>query len=221
MKTLFEMLWVATVGLVIAVAANQLNPAGLMIERDYFPAPVARPPVEPDEPAATDTGGEVAETPETAPADTSADAPVVDAEEQAVLDRLRAKGFQPLSFDEAKAVYDDELYTFELYMFVDARSTERYEEGHIPGAHQFDHYYAHEFIDALMPLMQTSEKIVVYCTGGDCEDSEFATTRLTEYGVDPSRLYVYAGGIDDWTARGMPIERGARLSGDVVEGESP
>ena len=58
-------------------------------------------------------------------------------------------------------------------------------------------------------------KIVVYCSGGNCEDSEFAALTLKEAGAPLDRIAVYAGGITDWTAKGLPIEVGARNSGNL------
>ncbi len=230
MKTLIEILWVAAVGLAVAVGANALNPAGLAIERDYFPkaavpsttekstpGATAREPATADPASVDERGSEVSETPtDDAPVTAK---PAVDSAEQAMLDKVSAKGFSVLSFAETRAIFEDELYEFEAYMFIDARNADHYAEGHIPGAHQFDHYYAHQHVDTLLPLIQTSMKVVVYCTGGNCEDSEFATTVLTQFGVDPSLLHIYVGGIEDWKARAMPVERGERHSGDIVPGD--
>jgi rhodanese-related sulfurtransferase len=39
---------------------------------------------------------------------------------------------------------------------------------------------------------------------------------LRDAGVSKDRLFVYAGGFDEWSARHMPIETGERNSGQVT-----
>jgi rhodanese-related sulfurtransferase len=62
-----------------------------------------------------------------------------------------------------------------------------------------------------------AEKIVVYCAGGDCEDSRFAAILLRDAGVAPEKLFVYSGGLHAWTAAGLPVESGERRSGVVTK----
>jgi 3-mercaptopyruvate sulfurtransferase SseA len=57
--------------------------------------------------------------------------------------------------------------------------------------------------------------VVVYCTGGDCEDSRLTAVMLSQAGVDKAKLFVYAGGITEWKAKSMPLEIGARKSGVI------
>ena len=56
---------------------------------------------------------------------------------------------------------------------------------------------------------------MVYCTGGDCEDSEFSAVMLRDAGIPAERLQVYAGGFTEWTALGRPVETGPRNSGAI------
>ena len=100
-------------------------------------------------------------------------------------------------------------------MFIDARNDEHYQEGHIPGAYQFDHYRAAQYFATVLPVCQAADQVVVYCTGGHCEDSEFAALFLRDAGIPAAKLLVYGGGITEWTANGLPIEVGARKSGQL------
>jgi rhodanese-related sulfurtransferase len=68
-----------------------------------------------------------------------------------------------------------------------------------------------------MPLCLTAQKIVVYCTGGECEDSEFAAIMLRDAGVPRENLFVYTGGITEWKSQGRPVETGARASGQMLK----
>ena len=102
-----------------------------------------------------------------------------------------------------------------LFVFIDARDDRHYEEGHVPGAYQFDRYYPEKHLPAVLPACLTAMKVVVYCTGGSCEDSEFAALALKEAGVPQDRLLVYAGGMTEWGANGWPVEAGERQSGNL------
>ena len=102
-------------------------------------------------------------------------------------------------------------------IFIDARDDHHYASGHIPGAWQFHHYRAENYLPAVLPVCLTALQVVVYCTGGDCEDSEFAAIMLREAGVPRDALSVYAGGITEWTANGLPVETGTRRSGELLK----
>src|SRR5690242_18015343 len=52
-------------------------------------------------------------------------------------------------------------------LFLDARSKERYEEGHIPGAIHFSALEMDKFAPLVMPLLtDKNQEIIVYCDGG-------------------------------------------------------
>ncbi|HWH72296.1 MAG TPA: rhodanese-like domain-containing protein, partial [Candidatus Sulfotelmatobacter sp.] len=57
--------------------------------------------------------------------------------------------------------------------------------------------------------------IVVYCNGGNCEDSELAATMLRDAGIPKDKLLVYGGGMTEWTTNGLPVELGQRKSGNL------
>jgi rhodanese-related sulfurtransferase len=108
-------------------------------------------------------------------------------------------------------------YAQGLVLFVDARDDRHFQEGHIPGAHQLDHFRPENYLSAVLAVCTSAEKIVVYCNGGDCEDSEFTAIMLTQAGVPADRLFIYAGGISEWKQHGEPVELGARGSGVMKE----
>ncbi len=200
-RTLLEALLVTVLGLVFAFGANRLSPRGLSLTRNYFPA-TTTPPV--------NVSGTNANTIVT-PSPTNQAATSI----QAVLDRLRSKGLQPIDVAEAKQLFEDPKYSQELTVFIDARDDRHYQEGHIPGAYQFDRYYPERYLAEVLPACLSAMKIVVYCTGGNCEDSEFAASALRDAGIPAERLVVYAGGINDWKTNGFPVELGARKSGNL------
>ncbi len=210
-RILLESLAIAAIGLVLALLANGVSPRGLSLTRDYFPGKtkptvVRRPEV---------TAPETAKGPAT-----PASATITSSASEELSARLREKGLQGIGGTEVRQLFDDPQYAQELIVFVDARDDHHYQEGHVPGAYQFDRYYPAKHLPAVLPVCLSALKVVVYCTGGNCEDSEFAALALKEVGVPPERLFVYTGGITEWSARGWPLESGGRKSG-LIQGFKP
>lgn len=205
MRTLVEAVGVVVVGLGLALAANYLSPRGLSLGRDYFPATPTVPPATGSPP------------PSTGPLPPTPDATNPPASAQSVQARLAARGFRFLDATEARALFNDPRREQELVVFIDARNERHYEEGHVPGAYVFDHYYADRYLPDVMVVCQQAETIVLYCTGGNCEDSEFAAVALKEAGIPAERLAVFVGGMAEWQANGWPVEVGPRGSGVIQE----
>lgn len=111
-------------------------------------------------------------------------------------------------------VFHDPRHEAELFIFLDARNETDYQEGHVPGAFLFDHFRAENYLASVLPVCLTAEKIIVYCSGGNCEVSEFAAIFLRDNArVPKEKLFVYPGGITEWTNHGLPAEIGVRKSG--------
>ncbi len=94
-------------------------------------------------------------------------------------------------------------------VFIDARRTNAFESGHIPGARNIAvwEHDAQAKVDALhgagLPFDQV---IVVYCSGRGCEDSAMLAEKLSGAGF--YSVYVYRDGLPDWQARGNPVRQG-------------
>jgi rhodanese-related sulfurtransferase len=195
---LLEALLVSTVGASLAFAANRLSPRGLDLARNYFPEP-SRATVSNPAPANA--------------AATNAPSPL-----DLVKSKLLEAGLQLATTDDVKRLFRDPRREQGLIVFLDAREDEPYEAGHIPGAYQFDYYHAEKFLGTILPLCQATGQVVIYCNGGDCEDSLRAAMLLgNDAGVPKSKLFVYGGGITEWTEEGQPVETGARDSGKFVK----
>jgi rhodanese-related sulfurtransferase len=199
----FEALVVAALGLLFALAANALSPRGLRVTRNYFP--------EAGTPAAI------------APARTNAinaihagKAPLPTGVPGAIAQRLQQRGLQLVSSNQVAELFRDPRYEQGLIVFIDARDDAHYAAGHLPGAWQFHHYRADDYLPAVLPACLTAMQVVVYCSGGECEDSEFAALMLRDAGVPRETLFVYAGGFTEWRATGLPVETGARRSGQLL-----
>lgn len=127
--------------------------------------------------------------------------------------QLRAAGLKSMDLDQAVQRFRDPRLAQEKVIFVDARDEERYRAGHVPGAFELDPYRPEAYLAVVLPVCQAADEIVLYCHGGDCEDSELAAVTLREAGIPGERLHVYMGGLAEWAALGLPVETGARNSG--------
>jgi rhodanese-related sulfurtransferase len=192
--------------IVIAVAAsfaftvNELSPHGLKLGRDYFPS------------VASATNAPTKITP---PADTHPGVSEVNSETAETDQRIKSKGLQPIDRAQTEQLFHDPRYQQGLVIFIDARDEDHYAESHIPGAYELDRYHPEKDLAADLVPCQNAQKVVVYCTGGDCEDAEYTALMLRDAGVSNQNLFVYGGGFDDWSASHLPLEQGARNSGQA------
>lgn len=191
---ILEGLIIAVAGLAFGLLANAVSPLGLRLSRNYFP----------------NGGPMTGSTGSVTVAGINATNPLA-----ATLQRLKERGLQTVNSNEVVELFRDNRYQQGLIVFVDARDDHHYQEGHVPGAWQFNHYRAEQYLPSVLPVSLTAQKVVVYCTGGNCEDSEFAAIMLREAGVPRENIFVYAGGINEWTANALPTETGARGSGQL------
>ncbi len=202
-RVLLEAVVVAAIGLAVSLLANLVSPRGLSLTRNYFPS------------SGTTHGKIDGSANSNINAVVAATNGAGQLAQEIVAARLKEKGLQPIDFREAMELFRDPQYAVDLIVFIDARDDRHYAEGHIPGAYQFDRYYPEKHLPAVLPACLNATKIVVYCTGGNCEDSEFAALTLKEAGAPLERIVVYAGGMTEWAAKGFPIEVGGRNSGNM------
>jgi rhodanese-related sulfurtransferase len=97
-----------------------------------------------------------------------------------------------------------ELFDKGDVLFVDARSSDNYQDGHIQGAislpmGQFDEGIA-SFLDRYSP----DQPIVTYCSGRTCEDSHYLAQFLSDAGFTNVRIFI--DGFPGWESEGHPIE---------------
>jgi rhodanese-related sulfurtransferase len=196
-RILLEGLVVAVVGAALAFAANALSPRGLQLTRNYFPAPAL--PLGVTNPA---------------PAVAGSPTPSVT---QLLSARLAAEGLHLADSNLVARLFHDPRRDQDGVVFVDARDDEHYQEGHIPGAYQLDYYHPADYLATALQVCQIAQQVVVYCNGGNCEDSEFAATLLRDAGVGKDKLFVYGGGMTEWNTNGWPVELGPRNSGRMRE----
>jgi len=101
--------------------------------------------------------------------------------------------------DQARKLYDSGEY-----IFVDARSRDDYEEGHIKGAVSLPVGQFEEKIAAFEERHPPQASIITYCSGRTCLDSHHLAEFLLEFGYD--NVTVFIDGFPGWEAEGHPIE---------------
>ena len=89
-------------------------------------------------------------------------------------------------------------------LFVDARSAEDYEKGHIPEAISLPVGRFDQRIESFMNQFPFDQPIVTYCSGRTCEDSHQLAELLLEAGFTEVRVFI--DGFPGWEAEGYPIE---------------
>ncbi len=129
--------------------------------------------------------------------------PLVEDWNQKAAARDVAPGLQAVSLDEVRERMEDGSA-----VIVDARDEDFYRLGHIPGSinlpvHDFDRVYAE-----VSPSLPLDQPIIVYCEGFGCEMSDQLAEKLLSIGY--GRILVYTGGMEEWTAKGMPLETGPK-----------
>jgi rhodanese-related sulfurtransferase len=195
-KVVIETVLVILAGAALALAANVVSPRGLALRRNYFPPGIegaSRTAILPP-PASGPPTNEVA-VPQRRAA------------------QIREMGLQSIDHDQAVRRFGDPRFAQEKVIFIDARDEEHYRAGHVPGAFEFDPYRPERHLAAVLPVCQLADEVVLYCNGGECEDSLFAAIVLREAGLPGERLFVYEGGFSEWTTNGLPVETGERNSG--------
>ncbi|MEA2328191.1 MAG: hypothetical protein QOE68_3150 [Thermoanaerobaculia bacterium] len=117
------------------------------------------------------------------------------------------KPYIEIAFNDVKALHDKNV------LFLDARRTSVYEQGHIAGARPYS-VWESDIDDKVQKLFAersdtTAQNlpIVIYCSGGDCEDSHMLAQKL--WGIQFNNVYVYKDGFPDWQQHGAPVHTGA------------
>jgi len=231
-----ESLCVLVAGVALGLGVNAARDRGLDLGRDHFPkrtpSPTSATPsreseayrgaasATPDEPVAPATDAHAADADGTNASEHAKhvgtskvwDTPlaIVGALDPAVearaIDRLHQKGLAAIQLDELREFLADPMLGYGLYMLIDARRPRDFAAGHLPGARHYDPYYPEQVDEVLLSELQAASRVVVYCNGGDCEDSESAALQLLGAGVPAEAIQVYVGGISEWLHHDLPLE---------------
>ena len=117
------------------------------------------------------------------------------------------KAYVEVSGDDAVLLHANSALT------LDARRTSDYEAGHIAGARAFS-VWESDVDDKVNKLYEERsdpreqlKPILIYCSGGDCEDSHMLAQKL--WGVQFNNIYVYKDGFPDWQKRRGTVHTGS------------
>ena len=190
----------AVIGAALAFAANALSPRGLQLSKNYFPA-TSIPSPSPS-PGSNTTVAAGART---------------NSPQELLSALLLANGLQLADSNRVTQFFRDPRREQDGIIFIDARNDDHYRAGHIPGAYQFDHFRPENYLTNVLQVCLTAEQIVFYCNGGECDDSLQAAVMLRDsVPIPKEKLFVYGGGITEWATAGLPVELGARNSGQLT-----
>lgn len=98
------------------------------------------------------------------------------------------------------------LFDEKRAFIIDARRSDQFAKGHIPGA---TNIYASEFAQNIPKVgaLPKDRLIVVYCDGGACELSHQLTADLKAFGF--TNVKIFSGGWEEWGESSYPKKTGA------------
>ncbi|HRD01874.1 MAG TPA: rhodanese-like domain-containing protein [Candidatus Saccharicenans sp.] len=101
----------------------------------------------------------------------------------------------------------EEVWSGQKAVFVDSRSREEFNRGHIPGAISIPLEDLKNGQEDLLTRIFDSPEIVIYCEGGDCQASLNLARILDSRGF--KKLKIFLGGWAEWMQSGLPVETNA------------
>lgn len=92
-------------------------------------------------------------------------------------------------------------------LILDARPELFHRIGHVPGSialprDEFETYYKKHQAEL---ERDKAQPLVIYCSGGSCEDSGLVSETLRKLGY--TNVGIFRGGWDEWTHAGLPEEK--------------
>lgn len=120
-------------------------------------------------------------------------------------------GYRVVHVPEVQALVADPRFATRQILLIDARDDHAYRAGHLPGAVQFDRYRPDQYRPRLEEaLSYAPQQIIVYCNGGDCEDSlEVCVLLETDFYQPRGAILLFKGGWEAWAAAKLPVKTGA------------
>jgi rhodanese-related sulfurtransferase len=108
-----------------------------------------------------------------------------------------------VSLAEAKA-----LWRKDSTVFLDVRSRQDYDFGHIRGALSLPWEEFQQRFPGVKPRLREADAIVVYCKSVDCGKSLWAAIRLRAAGL--GQVLIYPDGWYQWTDHGLSVTGSSR-----------
>ena len=98
------------------------------------------------------------------------------------------------------------LSSQDAFIFVDLRSLEEYNEGHVPGAKHLDYNDLTEQSLAAI-VNKKNGHVVFYCSGNASELAGWASQKALDWGWQNGFVFYYRTGINEWVQSGLSLER--------------
>ena len=117
-----------------------------------------------------------------------------------VANKAAESGVATIDTDAMKAIVAGSSH-----IILDARKASDFAEGHIPGSFSLPDADFDAQVASLLPLVTPSQPLAVYCSGKACDESISLAQKLHAQGI--TNVVVYVGGITDWTAAGLEVQR--------------
>ena len=127
--------------------------------------------------------------------------PWVENWQEKVLNEQLTGGLPAVTLKEAREAYE-EGYA----LFVDARDSDFFGMGHIPGALNLPVKDFDRIFPTLKGQLLAAPRIITYCDGANCETSVELTEKLLFAGLD--YVEIFTGGMQQWKAAGQPVVAG-------------
>ncbi|MCC7292081.1 MAG: rhodanese-like domain-containing protein [Phycisphaerales bacterium] len=120
--------------------------------------------------------------------------------------------FSTIETARVEAIVDGSDPASSNTLIVDARDAEHFEEGRIPGAVRCYFSTLEEDFQSIKELaVDAGYQLVIYCNGGECEDSlNLCRALVLERGVPKENILLYEGGWEAWNQEGRPTETGPK-----------
>ena len=120
----------------------------------------------------------------------------------------KANDISNIPVDGAKGITTEQakkLLDMKAALFIDARRSDQFGKGHIPGALNI---YAYDFQDNIGKVagLPKNKRLVVYCYGGECELSHDLADDLAKFGF--TKVVIYTGGWEEWSKTDYPKSTG-------------
>ena len=127
-------------------------------------------------------------------------------------------GITDIDLEQAAQIF---RHGSDFTLWIDARSPELFEKGHIQGAHLLHLYEKNVYLPEIQNEIAALQPValVVYCKGKDCTDSHHLAQDLEAIGF--GNIFVYKGGFDEWLQAGYAIEGELAAAAAVAETDAP
>ena len=112
--------------------------------------------------------------------------------------KAREAGVQVVSWSFAQ-----EQFEGKSALFVDARSVDEFEAGHIPSAISLPFEQLDDAFETLVELVESEPPLIIYCKNRDCDDGLLLAMEFQA--LEKTNVYYFVDGFDAWEEAGCPI----------------